>query len=127
MPLAAGRPLARVIDYVRDRTEPGEYVVSLPEERLINFLAERRHPTRDPGTGPGWLATAEDEDRFIREVDGRPALKTEEARLEHVYRRLIGRPPSARERQLAQAFLKNASWGAFLQVLLCTNEFIYVD
>ncbi len=56
-----------------------------------------------------------------------PALKTDAVRLDHVYRKLIGRPPSARESELALAYLKNASWASFLQVLLCTNEFIYVD
>jgi hypothetical protein len=67
-----GRPLATVIDYVRAHTTPEEYVVALPEERLINFLAERRHPTRDTGAGPGWLATPEDEARFIQEIEARP-------------------------------------------------------
>ena len=56
-----------------------------------------------------------------------PALKTDAARLDRVYRKLIGRPPSARESELARAYLENASWANFLQVLLCTNEFIYVD
>ena len=47
----------------------------IPEERFINFFAERRHPTRDPGTGPGWLATVADEQRFLTEVlDHRTAL-----------------------------------------------------
>jgi hypothetical protein len=56
-----------------------------------------------------------------------PALQTDAARLDRVYRKLIGRPPSARESELARAYLANASWANFLQVLLCTNEFIYVD
>ena len=43
------------------------------------------------------------------------------------YRKLIGRPPSAREEELALSYVKRGSWASYLQVLLCTNEFIYVD
>ena len=60
-------------------------------------------------------------------MNSQPSLKTDEARLDHAYRKLIGRPPSDRETQLALAYIKNASWGNYLQVLLCTNEFMYVD
>jgi hypothetical protein len=66
-----GQPLETVIDYVRTHTALDDYVAVLPEERIINFLAERRHPTRDPGIGPGWLATPADEERFIREIEER--------------------------------------------------------
>jgi hypothetical protein len=64
-----GELLRQTVDYVRSNTTVDDYVAVMPEERLINFLAERRHPTRDPGVGPGWLATAEDEERFIREIE----------------------------------------------------------
>lgn len=63
-----GEPMKEVIDYLRAQTEPGDPVAVLPEEQLINFLAETRHPTRDTGIGPGWLATREDEDRFLEEL-----------------------------------------------------------
>jgi hypothetical protein len=66
-----GQQLEIVIDYIRAHTAPDDYVAVLPEERIINFLAERRHPTRDPGVGPGWLATPADEERFIRELEER--------------------------------------------------------
>ncbi len=56
-----------------------------------------------------------------------PALKSDTARLNRVYRKMIGRPPSDREEELALGYIKTASWVNFLQVLLCTNEFIYVD
>ncbi len=65
--------------------------------------------------------------RIAQSLNSQPTLKTDEARLDFVYRKLIGRPPSAQEKQLAQAFLSSASWDNFLQVLLCTNEFMYVD
>lgn len=65
--------------------------------------------------------------RIAQDVNGRTDLKTDEAKLEHVYRRLLGRPPAARETELAKSYLANASWGDLLHVLLCTNEFIYVE
>jgi hypothetical protein len=65
--------------------------------------------------------------RIAQDVNSQPTLKTDEARLDHVYRKLLGRPPSAVEKQLAQAYIQDASWSNFLQVLLCTNEFMYVD
>ena len=63
-----GTPLKATIDYVRSHTRPGDYVAVIPEERFINFFSERPHPTRDPGVGPGWLATRDDEERFLREI-----------------------------------------------------------
>jgi hypothetical protein len=71
----AAVPMRATIDYVRSHSAPGDTVAVLPEERLVNFLAERRHPTRDPGLGPGWLANVQDEERFIRELEAaRPRL-----------------------------------------------------
>lgn len=64
-----GKPMRQVIDYLREHTSPGDPVAVLPEEQLINFLAETRHPTRDIGVGPNWLATTADEDRFIEELE----------------------------------------------------------
>jgi hypothetical protein len=66
-----GTAMGQVIDYVRANTQPTDYVAVLPEERLINFLSERRFPTRDPGVGPFWLARPEDEARFVAELDAR--------------------------------------------------------
>ncbi len=64
-------PLREVVDYVRANSSGGDYVAVIPEERLINFLAERRNPTSDSGIGPGWLATAEDQRRFVEELEAR--------------------------------------------------------
>ena len=66
-----GQPLAKVIDHIRAHTEPADWVAVFPEERLINFLSERRHPTRDSGTGPGWLATPEDEAECVAQLEKR--------------------------------------------------------
>jgi hypothetical protein len=75
MPAMEGQPLAQVVDTIRASTRPDDWVAVFPEERLINFLSERRHPTRDSGTGPGWLATRDDERACIAELEARrPAL-----------------------------------------------------
>lgn len=71
MPVMEGQPLAQVVDFVRANTRPEEWLPVFPEERLINFLSERRHPSRDPGTGPGWLATSGDEEACIAQLRAR--------------------------------------------------------
>ena len=65
---ATGLPMKRTIDYLRSQTKPGDAVAVLPEEQPINFLAETPHPTTDTGVGPGWLATREDEIRFLQQI-----------------------------------------------------------
>src|SRR5262249_44717056 len=65
--------------------------------------------------------------RIAQSLDSQPSPKSDEDRLDLVYRKLIGRPPSASEMQLAQIYLRSASWDNYLQVLLCSNEFMYVD
>lgn len=72
---ARARPVQQVVDLIRSSTAAGDYVAVLPEERIINFLSERRNPTRDSGIGPGWLATAQDEAAYIDELRARaPAM-----------------------------------------------------
>jgi hypothetical protein len=39
----------------------------------------------------------------------------------------LGRPPREEERTVAKEFLAAGSWPAFCQVVLCANEFVYVD
>ena len=68
-----GQPFAKVVDFVRAHTKPEDWLPVFPEERLINFLSERRYPARDPGTGPGWLATREDEEAGVAELEARPS------------------------------------------------------
>ncbi|MFP6665413.1 MAG: hypothetical protein VCC00_14570 [Deltaproteobacteria bacterium] len=63
-----GKPMKRTIDFLRMQLEPGQYVAVIPEEQLINFMVDATHPTRDTGIGPGWLATRDDEERFLREL-----------------------------------------------------------
>ena len=54
---------------------------------------------------------------------------------EWLYRRLYARPPRAREVEVGLAALSggrqsapaNVAWEQYCQVLLCANEFVYVD
>jgi hypothetical protein len=62
-------PMKRVINHIRNHTRPEDYVAVVPEEHFINFFAERRHPSRDPGIGPGWLANAEDVRDYFDELE----------------------------------------------------------
>jgi hypothetical protein len=64
-----GKPLRETIDYVRANTAPDDLVAVLPEERIINLLAERKHPGRAPALWPGWLATPEDQLGFVQELE----------------------------------------------------------
>ncbi len=60
------------------------------------------------------------------------AAKDDKERIRHAYQLLYGRDPSAAEEQIGLEFLKHGessekAWGEYCQVLLCANEFIYVD
>src|SRR6185295_1660926 len=68
VPAWQGADMAAVIDWLRANTAPVETVSVIPEERMINFLADRRNPTRDSGIGPGWLATEADQRGFVAEL-----------------------------------------------------------
>jgi len=57
---------------------------------------------------------------------------TPRARIEWLYQTLYARPPSEREVDLAETALAAASdqkvaWESYCQVLLCANEFAYID
>jgi hypothetical protein len=56
------------------------------------------------------------------------------ARIDRAYRRIYGRPPRTEEIQIGLSFLggdvargRNAAWFDYAHVLLCSNEFLYVD
>jgi hypothetical protein len=68
---SVGKPLQETIDYVRANTAPDDLVAVIPEERIINLLAERKHPGRAPALWPGWLATPEDQQGFVQELERR--------------------------------------------------------
>ena len=60
-----------------------------------------------------------------------PFAASQEARIERIYQIAIGRPPIAAEVEIAQGLLgpnpDADAWSRFCHVVLCTNEFIYVD
>ena len=53
--------------------------------------------------------------------------QTNPERLTAVYSLLFQRAPNAREREVGAAFLNQADWAQYIQVLLSSNEFLYVD
>lgn len=55
------------------------------------------------------------------------ALKGDEQRLERLWLLVLGRPPSTDEAATAQDFIDRYSWERFVQALLATNEFMYLD
>jgi len=68
-------------------------------------------------------------DRLTREVP-----LDEMARIDRAYRLLFGRPPRAEEIDIGLSFLAGAAargagsaWADYAHVLLCSNEFIYID
>lgn len=66
-------------------------------------------------------------DRVVKEI---PSLE-QEARIERVYQIAIGRPPTTAEVDIARELLDSQpdadAWFGFCHMVLCTNEFIYVD
>jgi 4-amino-4-deoxy-L-arabinose transferase-like glycosyltransferase len=66
-----GRPMADAIRFVHDRTAPGEYVGSLPQGSIVNFLAERANPLREEIIVPGYLTPDRETDAIHRMSDRR--------------------------------------------------------
>jgi hypothetical protein len=54
-------------------------------------------------------------------------LKDDGARIAKAYLLLLGRPPSSEEAEIGVDYVGRSSWTHYLQVLLCTNEFLYLD
>ena len=56
-----------------------------------------------------------------------------DARMRHLYRLILGRPPTSREVDIGRDMLRQApppnynAWERYCHLLLCTNEFLYVD
>ena len=58
------------------------------------------------------------------------SLPDDAARVDWLYRRLFCRPPTAAESEVALRLLRDAGaepWPALCHVLLCSNEFLYID
>ena len=63
---AVGRPLADAIRFTAARTEPGDYVLNLPQGSIVNFLADRRNPLREEIIVPGFLTPDREADAIRR-------------------------------------------------------------
>jgi hypothetical protein len=62
-------------------------------------------------------------DRATKNCDDDPK------RIDWLYRTLFGRPPTEKEAGIGREFVASSTdaWPAYCQVLLCSNEFMYVD
>ena len=71
--------------------------------------------------------------RLKREVPDAPDADTQ--RIRRAYRLLYARDPDSAEVSIGLAYLQRAThgasdfsaWDAYCQILLCANEFVYVD
>jgi len=61
-----GRPIADAIRFVDEHTMPGEYLGSLPQGTIVNFLADRRNPLREEIIVPGYLTPDREADAIER-------------------------------------------------------------
>lgn len=68
--VALGRAFEDAIRFATLRTQPGDYLLSLPQGTTINFLADRRNPLREEIIVPGFL-TPDREADAIRRVAAR--------------------------------------------------------
>jgi hypothetical protein len=65
--------------------------------------------------------------RLAERLHADARLTDDPARLTQAYLLLLGRPPSPEEAQIGLEYVARSSWAHYLQVLLCTNEFLYLD
>lgn len=64
--ITMGRPLADAIRFVGERTQPGDYVLNVPQGSIVNFLADRRNPLREDILVPGMLPPDREADAIER-------------------------------------------------------------
>lgn len=64
--LVMGRPLADAIRFAAERTQPGDYVLNVPQGSIVNFLAERPNPLREDIIIPGMLPPDREADAIQR-------------------------------------------------------------
>jgi len=53
--IALGQPFADAVQFAAARTQPGDYVLNVPQASIINFLSDRRNPLREDIIIPGML------------------------------------------------------------------------
>ena len=65
--------------------------------------------------------------RLAEQLMHDPRLATDAQRLERLWLLGLGRPITSEETEIAQSFIRAHSWERFIQALLGTNEFAYLD
>ena len=63
----------------------------------------------------------------LEQADALAKRAPEKDRIQWLYKTLYGREPLPREIQLGEAAVENSSWPDYCHVLLCANEFVYID
>ncbi len=95
----------------------------------LNIIPERPTTTTTPQAlylmNNKYVAIASGLVRDILERDR--SLKTPEAKIEQAYLRLLGRRPSSEETQIGKEYLQRGSLENYINILFCTNEFVYLD
>lgn len=61
-----GQPIVDAIRFTVARTQPGDYVLNVPQGTLINFLADRPNPLREEIIVPGFLTPVREADAIER-------------------------------------------------------------
>lgn len=61
-----GRPIMDAIRFTAARTQPGDYVLNLPQGSIVNFLADRRNPLREEIIVAGFLTPDREADAIRR-------------------------------------------------------------
>ncbi|QDU27146.1 Planctomycete cytochrome C [Anatilimnocola aggregata] len=65
--------------------------------------------------------------RLAEQLTKDSSLSTDDQRLERLWLLTLGRPPDPEEVKTAQGYVADHSWERFIQALLGTNEFSYLD
>ncbi len=94
-----------------------------------SIVANRAETTTAPQAlflmnNPLVVQTAE---RLARRLAADSTLATDQQRLQLLWLTVLSRPPSDEEAELALNFIDSYSWERFIQALLGTNEFAYID
>ncbi|HLF93868.1 MAG TPA: DUF1553 domain-containing protein, partial [Planctomycetota bacterium] len=102
--------LFRTFDFASpDLHAPQRHTTTVPQQAL--FLMNSPFALEQARALAGRTATGEDPAR----------------RIDRLYRLVYGRGPTERETVLGKGFVETGAWEQYAQVLLQSNEFMYVD
>lgn len=63
----------------------------------------------------------------VERLQAEKSLQTDTDRINYAYRLLLGRQPTEQEMGIGESFLEQSSLASYVQLLMCTNEFVYLD